>query len=72
MGNMITKRILEHIKTRDAAFIERFCQQGTFMAEDSHITPYVCRPVDANELMTFLHSFDEELLAILKEHGTTD
>ena len=58
--------ILELIQKRDQEFIERFCQAGTFLSADGSEIQGVCKPIEANEMMNFMHVHDALIIDVLK------
>lgn len=62
------RKVLNLVQQRDKDFIARFCQQGSYMDADGKNIVGVCKPVDANEMLTFMHQYDEMLLTEIKEH----
>lgn len=61
-------KILNLIKLRDQAFLVRFCEQGALIGEDGKTIHGVCKPVLANDVLTFMHEFD----ALILDESTTD
>ena len=59
--------ILDAIKSRDTAFIKKFCVQGHFITDDGTETPYVCSMMDATEVLSFMHEWDAVLLESVGE-----
>lgn len=64
----LEKALLEHKNLRDLAFIDRFCHKSEFIGNDGKPV-HLCRPVDVNEVMSFLYEFDADLLDKI-QHGT--
>lgn len=64
-------RILQLLKNRDEAFINQFCQAGAFMDEHGKTVVGVCRPVGANEVLTFMHQHDALMVQELLEQEST-
>ncbi len=58
--------IIKVIQNRDAAFISLFCQQGKFMGEGGQEILNLCRPVNVDEMLTFMHTWDATLLDIIE------
>ena len=58
--------LLELIKRRDELFLEKFCHKGDFMSNEGRLV-YVCKPIDPNEVLNFMHGFDEGILAVTDE-----
>lgn len=58
--------LLQHNKNRDAAFLEKFCERGEYLTDGKDRVVFVCKPVDADEVLTFMHRWDAVLVETLK------
>lgn len=61
----MNKQVLEIIKQRDNTLLEKYCLKGNFIGENGSNPMYVCRPVDANEILEFMHQWDAALLDVM-------
>lgn len=65
------KELLEIMKARDKELLERFCQSGAFMSTDGKEIRGVCKPVDVNVMLNFMHTYDgliaEQVTKIIKD-----
>lgn len=59
-------KLNEFIKQRDAAYLERFCQKGSYLSDGKNTIMFVCKPVDANDALEFMHQWDAVLVETLK------
>ncbi len=62
---MNTTTVMQIIKERDQALLDKYCSRGEHMTDNGAKTMYVCRPVDANEILEFMHQWDSALIEIL-------
>jgi len=71
MGELTPQQaqILEVHKQMDEAFIKTFCQEGTFMGEDGKTIHGICRPVSADEVLTFMHRWNAVIIEVTKDNG---
>lgn len=64
-------KLLEAIKHRDQAFLEKFCTKGKYMGitggEEREM--YVCKFIDAAEMLDFMHKWDAVLREVI--NGST-
>lgn len=58
--------LLEVHKQMDAAFIKQFCDQGTYIGDDGKTIHGVCRPVSADEVLTFMHRWNAVAVEVTK------
>jgi len=54
--------ITETIKARDRAFINNFCSNGDFLDDSGNPALYVCRPINVDDVLKFMHEWDTVLL----------
>ena len=60
------EEVITLIQQRDQDFLNRFCDAGAYMDEEGKHIIGVCKTVSANEVLTFLHQYDEMFLTIKK------
>lgn len=58
----VTHKLLTSANNRDKEFIKRFCSEGAYIGEGGKVVNGVCRTVDVEEILTFLHRHDALLL----------
>lgn len=63
----MVEKFLEVLKARDAAFIQQFCSQGTYIGEHGETIHGMCRTITAEEMLTFMHTHDALIVEALKE-----
>lgn len=63
---MLEKIILEHTKNRNIAFLDLFCDKGTYLDAHGQNVVGVCRTVTATEMLNFMSNQDHLLLEALK------
>lgn len=60
--------VMQALKERDEKFLRDFCQEGTFLSADGSKIEGVCKPLEANEVLNFMHVNDRILINLLTHH----